>query len=267
MRAPGALGALAGRGVDANGCPSDLRPVDPSEHDPRHHPGSLARSGSGFGVAAPPEQLRGNRRPRGVGVAVVQLEAVQARPVARPHERPDDDRGLGEHDRQVGHVATQPVPVQVGRQHVRRDGDGEMRSIVSFGGHDARALAVQRARDRLRRATAARHRDDGADPLHGGFGQQHRLDLAQQFVAFGQPSPREHREPGQPDARNERGDQPLGGLGHVEQRDDGRVDPDLQARRRAPHERIPWVELQHHADRMPRDASRARALCTGSVGA
>ena len=88
-------------------------------------------------------QLRQQRRPRGVAVAAVQVQAAQARSAAGDDQRPDEDPVALHDDRQVGHRAPQPRRAGLGGQ---RAGRGQDHQLGHPGGGVVAQVEVQRLR-------------------------------------------------------------------------------------------------------------------------
>ena len=65
-------------------------------------------------------QLGQQRRPRGVAVAAVQVQAAQARPAAGNDQRPDEDAVALHDDRQLGHRPPQPRRAGLGGERAGR---------------------------------------------------------------------------------------------------------------------------------------------------
>jgi hypothetical protein len=101
--------------------PADPVAAQPVEHPTHDENGGLRDLERSHLAGSPPEQLRGDRRPRGVVVESGEVHAVQACPDARLDERSDGDPALGDDDRQMRHVPVQPRQVIRGRDHPVRD--------------------------------------------------------------------------------------------------------------------------------------------------
>jgi hypothetical protein len=88
----------------------------PGEHPTAHERRRLRDLERPELATRPPEQLGGDGRPRRIFVDSSQLHAVEARPDARLDERPDRDGSFGRHNRQMRHVAIEPMQM-IGRRH------------------------------------------------------------------------------------------------------------------------------------------------------
>ncbi|BDI23446.1 hypothetical protein L3i23_22220 [Herbiconiux sp. L3-i23] len=77
------------------------------------------------------EQLGCDQRPRGVLIAPVTADAMQARRHSRHHERPHVDGLLAQHHGKQRHIAAQPIPRDVRGDQVRAHHDGEGRTVLT----------------------------------------------------------------------------------------------------------------------------------------
>jgi hypothetical protein len=105
------------RGVESPRHPRPARSVESLEHPPCHEDGRLGPFEIGQHPPVTPEQLRGDRAPRGFVVQPSKVHAVQARSVPRLHERTHRDRPLAHDDGKMGHIPVQPLEMIRRRQH------------------------------------------------------------------------------------------------------------------------------------------------------
>jgi hypothetical protein len=202
----------------------------------------------------------------------VALQAVEARTAAGLDDRPDVDGGVAEHHGQVRDVAPEPQPVQLGREHEVPDGDREVTRVRPgrLGvGRDAHRETdrAERLRDTVDRGPAAGDGDrlggcrQGSGERGGHEGEQ-RVD-----VGLARPGrAADHGEARTADARAERSDDALVGRRHVVEHHDGRRHSELEARGRAPDERIPRIEFEHHAHEGATMVAAASGLSTRGDG-
>jgi len=139
MRHPSAQADLARRGGESPAHGAAGAAVQPLEHASRDEPGRLNHGDAAELGRRPVPQLRRDRRPGRIVIGADELNAIQAWPAARLHERPDRDAAIADHDRQVRDVAAQPAAVILGRDHPARHDHREVgRARVRIREHPVR---------------------------------------------------------------------------------------------------------------------------------
>jgi len=230
-------------------------------------------------------QLRGDDRPRLVGVAPLEVEAGQAGAHARFDERPDAHAALAEDDAEVGDVPPQPQPVPARRDGVAADQHGRVDArglVVGVGAEpgdavdQSRAQAAQHGRERAGGRPVALHGDPqparvarvGCAWCRGGgrrLGQQGRPYGVEQgggeaLADAGGLGDHGQRRLGSADGEGR--EQPLDRRRRaLEDAHDG-VDAELHDVRCAPDDGHGGVEAEDHRPSMPRAASARGILST-----
>jgi len=236
-----------------------------TRHDACHLGGGGCGSHRVGGRRRQHRELRGERRPGAVGVAAVQVEAVQAGGGARFDDVPHRHRRVGCHHRQVRDVALQPAAVLRRGDHPVGHQNHQIRML---GILCAQPQLVEQSGDAAGEGRVSEHRSARSGGLRCRAEQAsgHRIQQVPRLRVADAEGAREHPVARLRDARREHRDQAfelgsdLGDHGYH------RVDAELQRGGVAPEQRDHGVEVQEHpptltpSARPPRRLSTRRAL-------
>jgi len=245
--------SLAGRGPNVQrlcrrwSCRRSQR----GEHHPARLRGGFERKGCSVGGTAAAEQLARERGPRGIRIAMVQFKAMQAGAGARGDEWSDLNSAFAEHHRKVRYIASQPRPTRARGKHIVADNH---RGVCALGladrcrglsriaqGEHARSAVGERGNERICGRTKSGDNDGRSRYRHPralrlvGCTEQHASHRLKEGIALRRLATGEHVQTRASDTCDERGNQPLGRWAHIVESHSRRINANLHAHRRAPH--------------------------------